>query len=189
MPRKGWDRAAVLAEAEALVDTEGLEALTLALLAERLDIRIPSLYNHIEGLDDLLRALAARAAGQLAAALRAAAVGRSGAPALLAIAHAYRAYVKAHPGRYTLLARTPADIEDMLSAAINEPVEVVFAVLAASEITGAEAVHLVRGLRSAVHGFAMTEVAGGFAMPVDVDESFQRLMVAVVHGLGGTLAG
>jgi AcrR family transcriptional regulator len=179
----------VLAEAEALVDAEGPDALTLARLAARLDIRIPSLYNHIAGLDDLQRALAARAAGQLAAAMRAAAVGRSGAPALLALGNAYRDYVKAHPGRYTLLARTPAGIQDSLAPAINEPAEVAFAVLAASEIRGEEAVHLVRGLRSAVHGFATLETAGGFAMAVDVDESFHRLMAAVIHGLRGSLAG
>ena len=45
------------------------------------------------------------------------------------------------------------------------------------------AIHAVRGLRSIVHGFATLELAGGFVMPLDCDESFCRLMQAFLAGL------
>jgi hypothetical protein len=44
--------------------------------------------------------------------------------------------------------------------------------------------HAVRGLRSLVHGFATLEVAGGFGMPLDIDESFRRLVELLISGLG-----
>lgn len=47
----------------------------------------------------------------------------------------------------------------------------------------AAAIHAVRGLRSIVHGFATLELAGGFGLPLDCDESFLRLLRAYVAGL------
>jgi AcrR family transcriptional regulator len=178
------DRAAVVAEAAALLDAEGAQALTLARLAERLGVRIPSLYNHIAGLADLHRALAAYVAREIAEDLRTAALGRSGADAIFALAAAYRAYVMAHPGRYTLITRVPVTADAALRDAMDAPVQVVLAVLAACGIVGESAIHAVRALRSAVHGFASLEMMGGFQMPIDIEESFHWLIGALVAGLG-----
>ena len=41
---------------------------------------------------------------------------------------------------------------------------------------GDDAVHAIRALRSAVHGFAAIEAAGGFALAVDRDASFEYLI-------------
>ena len=46
-------------------------------------------------------------------------------------------------------------------------------------------VHAIRGLRALMHGFVSLEAAGGFAMPLDLDESYHRL----VEGFGKQLAG
>ncbi|MGB8644293.1 MAG: TetR-like C-terminal domain-containing protein [Anaerolineae bacterium] len=43
--------------------------------------------------------------------------------------------------------------------------------------------HAVRALRSVVHGFATLEVAGGFGLPLDCDESFRRLVQMLIKGL------
>ena len=45
-------------------------------------------------------------------------------------------------------------------------------------------IHAVRALRSAVHGFAALEAAGGFGLAVDRDESFDRLVDALAKGIG-----
>ena len=57
MPRRGLDRARVVAAAGDIADAEGLEAVTLARVAQQLGVRSPSLYNHVAGRDGLLRAL------------------------------------------------------------------------------------------------------------------------------------
>ena len=46
-----------------------------------------------------------------------------------------------------------------------------------------DGLHAVRGLRSVVHGFASLEVAGGFGLPLDLDESFRRLVEMFIGGL------
>jgi hypothetical protein len=38
-------------------------------------------------------------------------------------------------------------------------------------------------LRSVLHGFVDLEVSGGFGMPLDRDESFQRLLTGYIAGI------
>ena len=54
-PRAGVDRARVVEVAAKLADEVGLEALTLAQVAARLNVKLPSLYNHVDGLPGLRR--------------------------------------------------------------------------------------------------------------------------------------
>ena len=60
---------------------------------------------------------------------------------------------------------------------------VVLAVIASLGVEGADAIHAARALRSIIHGFATLEIAGGFGLPVDCDESFRRLLDLLVEGL------
>jgi hypothetical protein len=60
----------------------------------------------------------------------------------------------------------------------------VAAVLSGFGLTGDDMVHAIRGLRALMHGFVSLEAAGGFAMPLDLDESYHRL----VDGFGKQLA-
>ena len=64
--------------------------------------------------------------------------------------------------------------------------EVALAVVASLGVQGVDALHAVRGLRSLVHGFATLEVAGGFGLPLDCDESYRRLVQNFVRGLEQT---
>lgn len=187
--RKGLDGAAVVQAAVELLDTEGLAALTLSRLAHRLGVQTPSLYNHIDGLPDLLRRLALRNLAELAACLGDAAVGRAGADALAAVAGAYRGYIKQHPGLYlaSLTASGQQAAPDAeLAAAEERVVRVVLAVLASLGVTGEDAIHAARGLRSIVHGFATLEIAGGFGLPLDCEDSFRRLLHIWLAGLQAT---
>ena len=183
MPRVGLDVEAVVAAAVDLADSEGLEALTLVRLGERLGVRSPSLYAHVDGLEDLRRRLAARAARQLAERLQVAAVGRAQGEALAAIAEAYVDYARRHPGAYAALQRAPRAGDEAGAAAAATPVETVLAVLRGYGLEGEDAIHAARILRAALHGFVSLEAGGGFALPVDVDETFARLLTLLDAGL------
>ena len=177
MPRAGLDVEAVVSAAAELADTDGLQAVTLAALAKRLAVRPPSLYAHVDGLEDLRRRIGARGARELAAALGTAAAGRAGRDALEAVAHAYREYAREHPGRYAALQRAPAGGQ---SADAQAAVDVIVAILRGYGIDGDSAIHAVRTIRSALHGFVSLEAEGGFGMPLAVEDSFER-MVEVLH--------
>ncbi len=181
--RAGLDREGVVRAAAAIADTEGAGALTLAAVAARAGVRIPSLYNHIAGLDGLRHALALHALRLLADALRTAAIGRASDEAVYAVADAYRAFVKVHPGLYEIIQRVPPTTDPDIQAASRAPVEVALAALTGYGLAGDDAIHAVRALRSAVHGFVTIEMTGGFGLPVNLDESFHRLITIFIRGL------
>jgi AcrR family transcriptional regulator len=184
MPRMGLGPARVVEVAAAIADSEGLDAVTLARVAGELGVRSPSLYNHVNGRSDLLRAIAVLSVRELAAALREATVGRSGPDALAAAARAYRAYARAHPGRYAATLAAPTRGDEEHRAAATEAVDVMLAVLRGWDLEGDDAVHTVRAFRSAIHGFVAIEAADGFGMDVDVEVSFDRLLATLAEGVG-----
>lgn len=55
MPRVGLTREKVIERAAELANEKGIEAVTITTLAQYLEIKKPSLYNHIEGPEDLRR--------------------------------------------------------------------------------------------------------------------------------------
>jgi AcrR family transcriptional regulator len=183
VPRAGLSRAAVVDLGAQLADEAGHDGMTLAGVAARAGVRLPSLYKHVGGLDDLQRGVAVLALGELAQQLGTAAVGRAGGDALRALAAAYRTYAHAHPGRYAATLRAPAPDDDEHGRAAATVVEVVFAVLRGYDLAGAELVHATRILRSTLHGFVALEAVGGFGLPDSVDETFARL----VDGLDAAL--
>lgn len=186
-PRAGLDRAVVVEAAAVLADEEGFEELSLARLAGRLGVRKPSLYNHVAGLEGIRRELVLVGMRELGRALSRATVGVSGEAAILALGQAYRDFVKERPGLYAATVRsyrTYAPGDPDLQAAESEALETVLTVLASCGIRDEGAVHAARGLRAVAHGFATLEASGGFGIPVDVEESFQRLLRAFVAGLG-----
>ncbi len=184
--RAGLDRARVLREAAELVDSAGLEGLALGTLAERLGIRTPSLYHYVAGLPGLQRELALVAHRLLAERLARAAIGKAREEAIIAVAGAFRGFIKEHPGLYALTVRSAllADAPDAgMKQAQAEVLSVLTAVTGSFHLEGEDAIHAIRGLRSIGHGFATLEAAGGFGIAVDLDESYHRLVRSYLAGL------
>ncbi len=188
MTRRGLTREAVVASATAVVDAEGLDSLTLSRVATELDVRPPSLYNHVDGLDGLRRDVALAATEDLAARLGSAAMGRSGRDALRSIATAFRAYATEHPGLCELTAQARPD-DAAYAAASMRAVEPVLAVLRGYDLAGDAAIHAARALRSAIHGFVTLELTGGFGLDVEVDASFEWLVDRMADALASAPVG
>ncbi|MDX1448584.1 MAG: TetR-like C-terminal domain-containing protein [Acidimicrobiia bacterium] len=182
MGRIGLSPDVVAAAAADLVDREGPASLTLARVAGDLGVRSPSLYNHVDGLEGLERAVALRGIEQLGEECTKAVMGRSGEQAVRQLAIAYRRYAQAHPGVYPLtqVAR-PGDTE--YETAARTVLEPVLAVLTGMGFAGDELIHAARAMRSALHGFAVLEAGAGFGLDVDLDRSFEWLVEMIEQGL------
>jgi AcrR family transcriptional regulator len=184
MPRAGLTREAVVAAGAELADEVGYQNLTLGLVADRLNVRAPSLYKHVDGLPDLRHRIAALAMTELREEFRTVAAGRAGRDALAAMARALRAYVTAHPGRY--LATVGAEFtgpDDPLLRASTDVIDLITVVLHGYGIADADMVHAIRSVRCTLHGFAMLQAVNGFQWGGDVEESFDRLIDFIDAGL------
>jgi len=185
-PRAGLNKTLVVQAAADLVNAEGLEALSITRLAGILGVRAPSIYNHIGGLEDLRRELAISGLRTLGERMAEAALGRSGEDALMAVAQAYRSYIKEAPGVYHAGLRASGKLHtaDPRQQSVEERIlKIVMVIIDSFQLDGADAVHAARALRSLVHGFTTLEIAGGFGLPYNLDESFQRLIQLLVVGL------
>lgn len=181
--RAGLSRGAVVEAAASLLDAAGGREVSLSELAAHLGVRTPSLYNHVAGQEGLRRELALLGVRELGARLGGAAIGKAADDAVIALAHAYRAFAKERPGLYAATLRAPDPDDAALVAASDEVLGVLRAVLESYGLRDEAALHTIRGLRSLLHGFVSLELIGGFGLPLSLDESFDRLVRVFVSGL------
>lgn len=183
MPRTGraaLSPAAVVDLALEIVDECGPGELTLAAVAARAGVAPPSLYKHVRNLAELRVLVSGRVLEEIGALANEAVLGRSGDDALRALMHAWRRYVTRHPRRYSAMFQSP---QAATAEAGERLVEVMLAAVRAYDLEGERAVHAVRCLRAAVHGFAALEMAGAFQRPENLDDSYAMLVDLVVTGL------
>jgi AcrR family transcriptional regulator len=183
MPRAGLNRDAVIDAASRIADKEGLDAVTPARLGAALGVKPPSLYKHVDGIDDVRRGLALRGLREAEARLQRATVGKSRDEALLSLARAYRQFAKDRPGLYAASLRAARPGEKEIAAAGEAVLGIVLAVLSGYKVSGNNALHAVRGFRAIIHGFVSLDAAGGFRLALDLDESLARLILAFARDL------
>ncbi|WP_179030989.1 TetR/AcrR family transcriptional regulator [Paenibacillus kribbensis] len=183
-PRNGVKLQDILQAAEDIANERGMGEVTLTTLAQKLHIRPPSLYNHVDGLNGLRHVLALHSLEQLEEALTSAAVGRAGDDALTAMGKAYMRYARKRPGLYEAMLYATDRKDTELRDAADRVAELVISVLSSGYgFKEEDCIHAARGFRSLLHGFASLEQKGGFGLPVEVDRSIAVMMDTFLAGL------
>ena len=172
MPRGSLSTSEVVAAGARLADGAGMASVSLAALAERLDVKAPALYKHIDGIGDLQHRIATLAMTEFGDALRDALQGKSGASAIRALFEAMHTYIVEHPGRYaaTVEARMQGPDDPLLSAT-TRVIDSIRAVLSSYGIPPEERDHAIRMLRCTIHGFVLLQSADAFQWSNDPIES------------------
>ncbi|OMD38226.1 TetR family transcriptional regulator [Paenibacillus odorifer] len=183
-PRAGLDRHTLVIRAAEIADAEGIEAVTLAALAAKLGVRSPSLYNHINGLQDLRTGLAIYGLELLFTCMSNAAEGLNGDAAVHAMGRAYVDFARSRPGLYETTLRAPEQENTELEAAGEHILQFIIQVMKSYQLGEEGELHAVRGLRSILHGFASLDQKGGFGMALDTNESLTRLISTFITGIG-----
>jgi AcrR family transcriptional regulator len=178
MARAGVTSARVIEAAAQLADRHGIEAVSLARIASELGVKSPSLYAHVEGLEDVVRELKRLALVELADRMRRATTGRSKSEALRALADAQRSFAREHPGLWAAMVKQREGDKE-LDGVSRDVLEVVLDVLRGYGLEGTDALHATRILRAMTRGFIDLELAGGFGLPLEIDESWRRLLDAL----------
>jgi AcrR family transcriptional regulator len=177
-------RDIIVSAALAFLDREGWDALTINALATQLGTKGPSLYNHVDSLEDLRRTLRMRVIDDIITMLNRVAEGRTRDDAVLVMAGAYRSYAHHHPGRYSAFTRMPLGGEDPeYAAATRGAAGPVIAVLASYGLGGEEAFHAALEFWSAMHGFVLLEMTGVMDDIVDADAVFSDMVLRLAAGM------
>lgn len=178
------NRELVIETAAQLANEMGdVSQVTLAQLARKLNVRVPSLYNHVDGLEGLQRELRRWGLQKQLTGVRQAISGKVGREALLATAQAYRQFAHAHPGIYHLTLKAPDPTDHELQALSDELITLLQLILASYGLQGEVALHAIRAYRSVLHGFVSLETVGGFGLPLAKEESFLFTLNLFLDGL------
>lgn len=181
--RTGLDLATIVRKAAELADQEGFSALTMATLAAHLGVRTPALYHYFAGLPGLQRQLSLLGLQKAQEVLGRSVMGRAGDDALLALAHALRTFANEHSGLYEAASRAPDPGDQQWQEAGQEVIEILLRSLSAYHLSRDDTRHVVRMLRSIIHGYVSLERLGGFGPLPEVDATFRGLLVALLDYL------
>lgn len=152
-PRPGSRRDRILAEAMALADERGLDAVTMRAVAERVGVTPMALYPHVGGKQALLDGLLER----LLAELPIPPDELSWQDRLRALARSLRDTGRAHPGVFPLLLARPATTVGSLRV-----VEALYAALLDAGVPAPEVARAERLVSTFAIGFVASEVTGRF---------------------------
>lgn len=155
-----------------LLDQKGIEGVTIKNIALRLEIKPPSLYNHVANLEDLLDMTAQRSMKNLYDKLLVASIGLEKKEALWAIAQEYRNFAKKWPGQYQLVQKVKLWKSDETKELSERIIEIFSKILRKYALSDDEAIHFIRTLRSYLHGFTMLEMDEAFGLPQELEKSF-----------------
>jgi AcrR family transcriptional regulator len=180
--RKRLEKEMILEASAQLAEERGMEHFTLSELAQKLGVKTPSLYNHLNGMDQLSEELAYYAINQLEDAVRSAAVGRSGKAALYEIADAYRLFALQHPQLYSVILKLPQYEPPVIEEGRNM-MQVLYRVLEPYHLNQEELRTFARAYRSAMHGFVSLEQAGFFLSEPERKTSYERLIGMILQFL------
>lgn len=182
-PRAGLTTETVVMTAMNIVDSEGMENLTLLRVAKELGVKSPSLYEHVKGMDGLTRKLRLKGLELMKQQFQVALVGVSGDSAVRNLADSFRLFVKTHPSLYDLTIRSEVTDDAEIRNAATDILDLIFTVLNDYRLSERNLVHAARYLRSTVHGFATLEKSGGFGMDINTDDSFEIVKEMIVSNM------
>ena len=135
-------------------------------LADRLHIKAPSLYKHIEGRDEILAHLQAHGIESFGRAMATAGSSKK------AKALAYRKWATSNPHLYEVSLRTPLlrdRLPEGLEAGVTQQI---------ITITGKDHEH-ARAVWGLMHGLVDLEIAGRFPPDADLDKTWKRAIEMV----------
>ncbi|MCU1396881.1 MAG: TetR family transcriptional regulator [Ilumatobacteraceae bacterium] len=189
-PRKGPPAAdarslspdVVVSTALALVDREGIGAVTLGRVARELGCHVTSLYTHVDSIDDLHVRMSLVVQAELAQRLWQAALGATREGALRNLAAVYREFGEITPMRSRLLFATIASSDPRFVEGGLHLAEPIRATLRSFGLDDDQVRHAHRVFGASMRGFLLSESEGQYRE--ETDATFEALVALFATALG-----
>lgn len=171
MSRRGITYSEIMEKALNLVEEVGYEQFSLRELASKLGVKPASLYNHIEGIEEINTGVAIEVARRLNRTLQMAIKEALGCEetadckgsignddtgkdrAFMAAAFAYRRFAEENSQLYEALINMPRSDNDKILSAAFYSFEPMRELIKSYGLGDRETINFIRGLRSVMHGF------------------------------------
>ena len=174
----------LIIETSALISNKvGLDNLSLKMIAEELNIKSPSLYNHISSLDNIKERLMIYGWKQIENKMIDSAVGVSGYEALKNMCYAFYDYATNNKGVFTaMLWYNKYDNEEKKNTT-TRLFDMLFRIMNSLNISDDNINHTIRTLRSFLEGFSLLVNNNSFGNPISIKESFDLSLEIIMNGI------
>ncbi len=180
------NRPQIIELARDLIEESGLEALSLAKLAEALHIKAPSLYKHVQSKGELIREVNLLTSRELTSAILDASETASRETddpkaQFMAMGQAYREFVLSKPKTYTL-AFTDMDSEWRPDPAQLEGMAIPLQKVMAALSGEAASLTALRGAMALVHGFMLLEINNMYQRGGNLETAYFEALDSYAEG-------
>lgn len=173
----------ILKTAAMIANQEGLEKLSLKLIAETLNIKSPSLYNHVSSLEDIKEKIMIYGWKEMETLMIESAVGVSGYDALKAMSYAFFDYATTHQGVFSDMLWYNKYENEQAQKTTTKLFDIIFRIMKPLHISEDNINHIIRTLRSFLQGYAMLVNNHAFGNPLDIKESFDLSLDIIMKGI------
>ncbi len=183
MPRTGLSKEEITEKAAALANEKGLSYLSVTTLADFLGIKKPSLYNHMNTIDDIRRNIMIYGWRTVSEELTSGICSEEPKENLMEYGRRFYKFAMDNPGVFeAMLWYNNYSDETLLSAA--ECLYTFF--FNQTDNLGIDhevANHLLRTYRAFLEGFIMLQIHNSLGNPISIDESFRVSMNVMISGI------
>ena len=169
MSAKGLTKEKIILEAIALIEETEKSTISLHELARRLQIKTPSLYNHIRNTKDLQHEVFKHAIQLFVANQNAATEGKRKDEAVRAFAEAYYTFAMENKGLYRLIMTMPQDNDETEKELAMPLLRTAMDLLSDYGLSREASAHWPRVFRAILHGFVSQEDLGYFYYYTNAD--------------------
>ncbi|XBX04422.1 TetR/AcrR family transcriptional regulator [Enterocloster clostridioformis] len=176
-------KALVIETASQIADERGLNSLSLKAVAEKLNVRTPSLYNHIESLDDLLREVAHKGMRFMNEQMAHAAIGKSDDAAMKSVSVEYLNFIIEHPGVYETIQWATWHGTDETARIFESYIKILSTIISSYNFPSDSKEEILNLFTGLLHGFTTLQVRYAFSNPQKVRNELCNAVDTVLLGV------
>lgn len=176
MQKRNLSREKIIQVTFSLADEIGLNQVTFQKIAEKLDIKYQSLYNHFDNIDALKSGMTIYLFNELNSKLMKRLIGKSGEAAIHEFAYVYRDFAFENKTGYGLFMNIQGTDNEEAHRLAKETNNIIHQVLDFYTNDKTLLIHKSRELRSLLHGFVSMVFLGYFHGDADLEDTFKLIV-------------
>lgn len=183
MPRTGLSKEEILQKTIALVNEKGINYLSVTTLSEYLEIKKPSLYYHVQSVEEVIQWIMVYGWEHVSTEIVAQAEDSDAETSMKKYARLFYKFAKKNPGVFEAMLWYNKYGSDELKKATEGLYAFFFMQTDRMGISKKNANHLLRTFRAFLEGFILLEAHNSFGNPVSIEKSFDVSLKVLIEGM------
>lgn len=173
----------IIKKSAELANKVGIENISIKLIADSLNIKSLSLYNHIKNLEDIKQRLMIYGWEEMEEKIIQSVIGVSGYEALMCMCNAFYDYATQNSGVFNAMLWYNKYENKQMQRATDRLFSVLYKITSSLNISEINCNHLIRTLRSFLEGFSLLVNNRAFGNYISVKESFDLSLDIIIAGI------